>query len=153
VHAFYSFQGFAFDKPAHSACCHLTLENRCAIHTRLASRGFPGCVAFDCYGAGQRVTQELLGGRSWRTLDRSAARAFFSAYTTCLTLHKLMAMLALAEATALPPLAAQMRLKWAQLDELCRSEEAKSERLDLAMLQREVLALVKRDDRSQQRAL
>jgi hypothetical protein len=72
VPAFYSVQGFAFDKPAYSACKYLTLENRCAIHTGLAARGFSGCVAFDCYGAGQRVTQELFNGMSWRTLDETA---------------------------------------------------------------------------------
>lgn len=146
VHAFYSFQGFAFDKPAHSACSYLTRENRCAIHARLASRGFPGCVAFDCYGAGQRVTQELFSGMSWRTLERNAAQALFSAYASCLALHRLMAILALAEATASAPFDAQMRLKRGQLDELCRSEEAMRGSLDLATLQREVLELVRIGD-------
>jgi len=143
VHAFYSVQGFAFDKPAHCACRYLTLENRCAIHARLASRGFPGCVAFDCYGAGQRVTQELFNGMNWRTLDETKVQTIFSAYTSCLTLHRLMAMLALAEATVSPPLDAQMRLKRRQLDELCRSEDAKRGSLDIATLQNEVLELVR----------
>ena len=143
VHAFYSVQGFAFDKPAHSACRCLTLEKRCAIHTRLASRGFPGCVAFDCYGAGQRVTQELFNGMSWRTLDKTAVQTLFSAYMSCLALHRLMAMLALAEATAAPPLDVQMRLKREQLNDLCRSEEAKRGSLDIATLQNDVLKLVR----------
>ena len=144
MHAFYSVQGFAFDKPAHSACRYLTLENRCAIHARLASRGFPGCVAFDCYGAGQRVTQELFNGMSWRTLDETEVRNLFSTYTTFLTLHRLMAMLALAEATVSPPLDTQIRLKREQLDDLCRSEEAKSGSLDIAKLQTDVLNLVRK---------
>jgi hypothetical protein len=145
VHAFYSVQGFAFNKPPHSACRHLTLENRCAIHTGLASRGFPGCVAFDCYGAGQRVTQELFNGMSWRTSDETAVQTLFSAYTCCLALHRLMAMLALAEATVSAPLDAQMRLKRQQLDELCRSEEAKRGSLDIATLQNDVLELVRKE--------
>jgi hypothetical protein len=145
VHAFYSVQGFAFDKPAHSACRYLTLENRCAIHTRLASRGFPGCVAFDCYGAGQRVTQELFNGMSWRTSDETAVRNLFSAYTSFLALHRLMAMLALAEATVSPPLDTQMRLKREQLNDLCRSEQAKRGSLDIATLQNDVLELVRKD--------
>ena len=143
VHAFYSFQGFAFDKPAHSACGYLTPENRCAIHAKLASRGFPGCVAFDCYGAGQRVTQEFFSGVNWRTLEKSVAQTLFSAYVSCLALHRLMAILVLAEATVSPPLDAQMRLKREQLNELCRSEEAKSGTLDLAGLQKDVLELVR----------
>ena len=145
VHAFYSVQGFAFDKPAHSACRYLTLDNRCAIHPKLAFRGFPGCVAFDCYGAGQRVTQELFNGLSWRTTDEAAVQTLFSAYTSCLALHRLMAMLALAEATASPPLAAQMRLKRSELNELCRSEEAKRGRLGMSQLEKEVLELVRKE--------
>jgi hypothetical protein len=142
VHSFYSFQGFAFDKPAHSACRHLTLENRCGIHTGLSSRGFSGCVAFDCYGAGQRITQEFFAGVSWRTSDETATR-IFSAYEACLALHRLMAMLTLAEAVVSPMLNAQMRLKRRQLDELCRSEEAKTGSLDIATLQNEVLMLIR----------
>lgn len=144
VHAFYSVQGFAFDKPAHSACRYLTPNSRCAIHTRLASRGFPGCVAFDCHGAGQRVTQELCSGVSWRTSNETAVQTLFSAYTSCLALHRLMALLAIAEATVSPPLDALLRLKRGQLDELCRSEGARRGSLDIARLQNEVLELVRR---------
>ena len=144
VPAFYSVQGFAFDKPAHSACRHLTRENRCAIHTKLASRGFPGCVAFDCYGAGQRVTEELFNGMSWRTADETTVQNLFAAYTAFLALHRLMAMLALAEATASPPLDTPMRLKREQLDDLCRSVDVQTGSLDIAKLQAEVLELVRK---------
>jgi hypothetical protein len=142
VHPFYSIQGFAFDKPAHSACRHLTPENRCAVHTGLSSRGFPGCVAFDCYGAGQRVTQELFAGVNWRT-SRETAAQIFSAYEVCLALHRLMAMLLLAEAVVPPMHSAQMRLKRGQLDELCRSEETRAGNLDISALQNEVLVLIR----------
>jgi hypothetical protein len=101
AHAFYSVQGFAFDKPARTPCRHLTLDNRCGIHTQRVSRGFPACVGFDCYGAGQRVTQELCSGVNWRTSKQAAAQVF-AAYTRYLVLHRLMATLVLAEAV-LPP--------------------------------------------------
>jgi hypothetical protein len=52
-------------------------------------------------------------------------------------------MLALAEATAAPPLDAQMRVKREQLNDLCRSEEAKRGRRDIATLQNDVLNLVR----------
>jgi hypothetical protein len=55
----------------------------------------------------------------------------------------LMAMLALAEAVVSPPLDAQMRLKRRQLDELCRSEDAKRGNLDIATLENDVLELVR----------
>jgi hypothetical protein len=142
VHAFYSDQGFAFDKPAHSACRHLTRENRCGIHAGLAARGFPGCVAFDCCGAGQRVMQEICSGTSWRTSDESAVRELFSAYVSSLALHRLMAMLVLAEATLSPPFDARLRQKREQLNELCASAEARNGSLDIATLRKEILGLV-----------
>jgi hypothetical protein len=57
---------FAIDKPAGTPCLHLLGTDRCGIHDRLRDRGFPGCVVFDCFGAGQRVTQDTFAGRSWR---------------------------------------------------------------------------------------
>jgi hypothetical protein len=143
VPAFYSIQGFAFDKPAHAACRYLTLKNRCAIHSGLASNGFSGCVAFDCYGAGQRVTQDLFNGVNWRTLDETAVQNLFSAYTSFLALHELMAMLAVAEAIVLPPHDVEIRQKRELLNALCRSEGARRGRLDIATLRTEVLNLVR----------
>ena len=50
---------FAIDKPAGQPCPNLRGDFRCAIHAQLRDRGFPGCVAFDCFGAGQRVAREF----------------------------------------------------------------------------------------------
>src|SRR5262245_59869668 len=83
--AFYAVQGFAFDKPARSACRHLTGENRCAIHTERAALGFSACTGFDCHGAGQRVTGDLGIGADWRNSHETAARVF-AAYETYLAL-------------------------------------------------------------------
>lgn len=49
---------FAFDKQAGEPCRHLDGEHRCDIHNRLSESGMRGCVAYDCFGAGQTVTQE-----------------------------------------------------------------------------------------------
>jgi hypothetical protein len=75
----------------------------------------------------------------------TALQNLFSAYTSVLALHRLMAMLALAEATVSAPLDAQMRLKREQLNDLCRSEEAKSGSLDIEILETDVLKLVRKD--------
>ncbi len=50
---------FPIDKPAGQRCPNLTATNQCAIHPDLKKRGYHGCIAFDCRGAGQLVTQEL----------------------------------------------------------------------------------------------
>jgi hypothetical protein len=48
---------FAFDKGAGERCRHLSGDHRCGIHDRLRDEGMRGCVAYDCFGAGQSVTQ------------------------------------------------------------------------------------------------
>jgi hypothetical protein len=48
---------FAFDKPAGVACRHLTAAHRCRVHETLGTRGLLGCAIYDCYGAGQRLTE------------------------------------------------------------------------------------------------
>jgi len=80
--AFVASSDFAFSKPAGVACRHLAADASCSIHERLIPSGFPGCVAYDCFGAGQRVVA-LFGGRA-----RSAA--MLSAYEVVRQLHELL---------------------------------------------------------------
>ncbi len=61
--AFAKSADFAIDKPAGRPCPNLGDDFGCTIHTELRERGFPGCVVFDCFGAGQRLVQETFGGR------------------------------------------------------------------------------------------
>lgn len=70
VPAFVRSAQFAITKAAGVACPHLDAY-RCGIHAELRGRGFAGCVAYDCFGAGQRVTASVLAGRDWRR-DRRA---------------------------------------------------------------------------------
>ena len=60
--AFAASADFAHDKPAGRPCDHLGVDDRCTIHMRLRPRGYPGCVAYDCFGAGQHVVQVLFDG-------------------------------------------------------------------------------------------
>jgi hypothetical protein len=73
VPAFAASADFAVDKPAGTPCLHLLGDDRCGIHDQLRERGFPGCVVFDCLGAGQRVTQLTFAGRDRRTDPAAAA--------------------------------------------------------------------------------
>ena len=56
---------FAIDKPAGVPCPNLD-GHHCKIHRWLRVEGFSGCTVYSCGGAGQRVTQELFAGQSWR---------------------------------------------------------------------------------------
>jgi hypothetical protein len=88
-------QGFGHDKAAREPCHHLQADFRCGIYAHLADKGYPGCVSFDCFGAGQRVTQELFGGANWSQSPEIAAQMFDS-YERLRPLHELMAMAQLA---------------------------------------------------------
>jgi hypothetical protein len=57
---------FPADKPPGRPCLHLRGDDRCRIHDELRERGFAGCVAYDCFGAGQHVVQVTFGGRRTR---------------------------------------------------------------------------------------
>jgi uncharacterized protein YjbI with pentapeptide repeats len=68
---------FAVDKPAGTPCSNLQDDHRCGIHARLRQQGFSGCTVYDCFGAGQKVSQVTFGGRDWRTGPREDARRMF----------------------------------------------------------------------------
>ncbi len=61
--AFTASADFAIDKPAGRPCPNLLADHRCGIHDSLRERGFPGCAVYDCFGAGQQVSQVTFGGR------------------------------------------------------------------------------------------
>ena len=65
---------FAVDKPAGQLCPNLQADFRCVLHDRLRQRGFPGCAAYDCFGAGQQVTP-VPARRGDRRRDHRAAGA------------------------------------------------------------------------------
>lgn len=74
--AFTASQDFAIDKEAGEPCPNLQGDDRCGIHDRLRPRGFSGCVTYDCFGAGQRISQVTYGGKNWRDHPGSAAEMF-----------------------------------------------------------------------------
>jgi len=58
--------GFAHDKPAGIPCRHLATDDTCTVYDRLEAKGYRGCVDYTCFGAGQRVVQEIFDGKSWQ---------------------------------------------------------------------------------------
>lgn len=48
---------FARDKEGGIPCSNLTSEYRCKIHQNLRTKGFRGCTVYECFGAGQKVSQ------------------------------------------------------------------------------------------------
>ncbi|MGE5405382.1 MAG: pentapeptide repeat-containing protein [Candidatus Saccharibacteria bacterium] len=68
--------GFPNNKDAGQACGHLQEDFRCGIHNDLKEKGYRGCMAYDCFGAGQRVAQLSFAGNDWRQAPQSAQQMF-----------------------------------------------------------------------------
>ncbi|MGI5530466.1 pentapeptide repeat-containing protein [Streptomyces syringium] len=80
---------FAVNKDAGKPCSNLKKDFTCGIHTRLRERGFSGCTVFDCFGAGQKVSQVTFLGRNWREAPESA-RQMFDVFPVMRQLHELL---------------------------------------------------------------
>jgi uncharacterized protein YjbI with pentapeptide repeats len=142
--AFAKSSDFAIDKPAGRPCPNLGDDFRCGIHQQLEQRGFPGCVVFDCFGAGQRVTQETFGGDEWRTNPRIAG-SMFATLPVMRQLHELMwyltEALKLDEARRVHP---KLRDALAETDRLAGGTPAELRALDLNAYRMRVNPLLQR---------
>jgi hypothetical protein len=98
VPAFSASADFAIDKPAGTACSNLQPDFHCGIHDKLRAEGFPGCTAYDCFGAGQQVSRMTSAGHDWR--DPDIARSMFAVFPVMFQLHQLLAYLAAARELA-----------------------------------------------------
>ncbi len=98
--AFSASADFAISKNAGQPCPHLQASWRCGIHAHLRPRGFRGCAVYDCFGAGQQVSQVTFGGQDWRRNPDTAPR-MFAVFPIMRALHELLCYLT--EALTLPP--------------------------------------------------
>jgi len=142
--AFSASADFAIDKAAGQPCPHLRGDFGCAIHAYLARRGFPGCAAYDCLGAGQRVAQVTFGGRDWRA-EPSTAPAMFASFQAMRQLHELLWYLR--EARSLRA-AAELRDELAEAlaatERMAGADAQALAALDVAPHRREVVGLLRR---------
>lgn len=68
--------GFPADKATGTPCPHLDTNFRCSIHEKLGALSLHGCQAYECFGAGQLVSQFTFKGRDWRSESSSAGLMF-----------------------------------------------------------------------------
>lgn len=135
---------FAVDKPAGRPCRNLGDDFRCTIHEDLPRRGFPGCVVFDCFGAGQRITQDTFGGRDWRSAPELAGD-MFALLPVVRQLHELMwyltEALKLDEARRLHP---ELRAVLGETDALAGGDPGGLRGLDVDAYRMKVVPLLRR---------
>ncbi len=135
---------FAIDKAAGQACPNLRQDFRCGIHTRLRQQGFAGCTVYDCFGAGQKVSQITFGGQDWRRAP-DTARRMFEVFPIMRDLHELLWYLT--EALTLRParsLHDELRLALRETERLTHDSPDVLLKLDVAAHRRDVNDLLLR---------
>ncbi|MEV0238408.1 pentapeptide repeat-containing protein [Streptomyces sp. NPDC050674] len=136
---------FAVDKAAGTPCRNLREDHRCGIHARLRQKGFTGCTVYDCFGAGQHVSQITFGGQDWRTGPPERARRMFEVFPVVRQLHELLWYLS--EALTLPaarPVHADLRKALDKTRELTAMTPEELAALDVAAHRQEVNVLLLR---------
>lgn len=135
---------FAVDKAAGQPCSHLRADFRCGIHERLRDKGYSGCTVFDCFGAGQKVSQVTFGGTDWRRAPESA-RSMFEVFPVMRQLHELLHYVTEALGLAAArPVHEELRRALARIDGLTRGSAESITGLDVNALRGEVNPLLLR---------
>ena len=133
---------FAIDKPAGTPCRNLD-GYACTIHDRLPAAGFPGCAAYDCFGAGQRIAQQTFHGIDWRSSAESA-ESMFTAFATMRHLHELLWLIE--SALAWPeaaPLRAELQANRSTVERAADGSAAELAEIDVNELRSAVAPLLR----------
>ncbi|MFI6157567.1 pentapeptide repeat-containing protein [Kitasatospora sp. NPDC051170] len=135
---------FAADKRAGSPCRNLNADFGCGIHERLRGEGYPGCTVYECFGAGQRVSQVTFGGRSWREEPESAA-PMFEVFPIVRQLHELLRHLTEAlTLDAARPLHGELRAALEETDRLAGGTPEEIRAVDVPALRGRIAELLLR---------
>ncbi|PMC38690.1 hypothetical protein CJ195_08865 [Bacillus sp. UMB0899] len=80
---------FAYDKDSGIPCGNLQTDYRCGIHSNLRNSGFRGCTVYECFGAGQKVSQVTYSGRDWRK-NKEIEKEMFEVFPVMQQLHEML---------------------------------------------------------------
>lgn len=83
---------FPNNKDAGTPCKNLQGDFRCSIHTDLRSKGYKGCSVYECFGAGQKVSQQIYKGNDWRD-NQTLATEMFEVFPIVQQLHEMLCYL------------------------------------------------------------
>jgi uncharacterized protein YjbI with pentapeptide repeats len=83
---------FAFNKDGGTPCRNLQADYRCGIHKNLRNNGFRGCTVYECFGAGQKVSQVTYNRKDWRD-NPAIAKEMFDVFPIMQQLHEMLCYL------------------------------------------------------------
>lgn len=85
---FSKIDGFPKDKSAGVPCINLLEDYKCKIHTQLEHLNMKGCIGYDCFGAGQQVTEIIYKGETWKELPKQLSE-IFDVFTALFQMHQI----------------------------------------------------------------
>ena len=85
---FSEMDGFPENKQAGKPCFNLHKNFRCKIHGELEKRKMKGCIGYDCFGAGQQVTQTIYSGQTWQNTP-GLAKEIYDVYIAVFQLYQI----------------------------------------------------------------
>ncbi|GGE73317.1 pentapeptide repeat-containing protein [Priestia taiwanensis] len=99
-------------------CSNLQANFKCGIHKDLREQGFKGCTVFECFGAGQKVSQHTFNDVSWKK-NPEQAKKMYDIFPIVQQLHEMLFYLKQAlslEATR--PIHEELRLAFEETEHL-----------------------------------
>lgn len=82
-------EGFPQNKEAGKPCINLQKDFRCKVHKNLKEKGLKGCMAYDCFGAGQMVAKVTYGGEDWRKMPQTS-KQMYEAFLIMRQIHEML---------------------------------------------------------------
>ncbi|MCD7035914.1 pentapeptide repeat-containing protein [Metabacillus sp. GX 13764] len=129
---------FAINKAGGEPCRYLTESCRCSIHKDLRQKGFKGCTVYECFGAGQKVSQI----NDWRR-DNETAEEMFAVFPVMQQLHEMLYYLKeamLREEAA--GMAAILSTAYDEIEELTNLPAEKLMKLDVSKVREKISPLL-----------
>lgn len=80
--------GFPKDKEAGNVCGNLQTDYKCKVHPQLSQQGLKGCMAYDCFGAGQYVTRHIKTLPNWHNISIKEADDIFKSFLVVTGVHQ-----------------------------------------------------------------
>lgn len=81
--------GFPSNKPAGKPCEYLTLDFKCRIHEKLSDMNLKGCLNYECFGAGQKVSKKIFNDQDWKR-EPEISKEIFDVFIKVLQLHQVL---------------------------------------------------------------
>lgn len=89
---FSKIDGFPMNKEEGIPCLFLKNNFQCDMYEKLEAKGCHGCKSYDCFGAGQMVTNSLYRGKTWITHPELKIE-MFAVFQIMYRLHEMLGYL------------------------------------------------------------